>query len=41
VQVSQGNLTMNGQTYIDWNANPDINDDAYFWIAAELSLTII
>jgi hypothetical protein len=41
VQVAQGNLTMNGQTYLDWNANPDINDDAYLWIAAELSLTII
>lgn len=41
VIVSQGNLTMNGQTYIDWNANPDINDDAYSWIASQLSLTII
>lgn len=41
VQVSQGNLTLDGQAYIDWNANPDINDDAYLWIAAQLSLTII
>jgi len=40
-QVSQGNLTMNGQDYIDWNTNPDINDDAYTWIAAQLNLTII
>lgn len=40
-QVAQGNLTMNGQTYIDWNANPDINDDAYIWIAQQLNLTII
>ena len=41
VQVSQGNLTLDGQAYIDWNANPDINDDAYLWIATQLSLTII
>lgn len=40
-QVSQGNLTMNGQTYLDWNANPDINDDAYTWVAQQLNLTII
>lgn len=40
-QVSQGNLTMNGQDYINWNTNPDINADAYTWIAAQLNLTII
>ena len=40
-QLAQGNLTMSGQDYIDWNANPDINDDAYVWIAEQLGLTLI
>lgn len=39
--VGSANLSMNGQDYIDWNANPDINDAAYTWIADQLGLTII
>ena len=39
--VGSSNLTMSGQDYIDWNANPDINDAAYQWIADQLGLTII
>lgn len=39
--IVTGNLTMNGQSYIDWNANPDINNDAYNWIADQLGLTLI
>lgn len=39
--LQQGNLTMSAQSYIDWNANPDINDAAYIWIADQLGLTII
>ena len=39
--ISEGNLTMNQQDYIDWNTNPDINDAAYYWIAEQLGLTII
>lgn len=39
--VSAGNLTMAGQDYINWNANPDINNAAYQWIAEQLGLTII
>ena len=38
--LAQGNLGMSGQDYIDWNANPDINEDAYVWIAAQLGLTL-
>jgi hypothetical protein len=41
LQLAQGNLTIQGQDYIDWNANPDINDDAYQWIAQQLGLTLI
>ena len=40
-QIAQGNLGMSGQDYIDWNANPDINEDAYVWIAAQLGLTLV
>lgn len=40
-QLAIGNLTMDGQAYINWNAQPDINEDAYVWIAAQLGLTLI
>lgn len=39
--ITQGNLTMSGQDYIDWNNETDINDAAYIWIAQQLNLTII
>ena len=35
-QLSQGNLTMEGQDYADWTTN----DYAYNWVATELNLTI-
>jgi len=37
-QVAQGNLTMDGQEYQNWD---DSNDGAYTWGATQLSLTII
>ena len=37
-QVAQGNLSMTGQEYQNWD---DSNDGAYTWGAAQLSLTII
>jgi hypothetical protein len=37
-QVAQGNLTMDGQEYQNWD---DSNDSAYIWGADQLSLTII
>lgn len=37
-QVAQGNLTMDGQEYQNWD---DSNDAAYIWGANQLSLTII
>jgi hypothetical protein len=40
-EIASGNLTMEGQDYIDWNSNPDINEDAYIWIANKLGLTLI
>ena len=36
-QLSQGNLTMTGQDYNDWQTN----QYAWDWVASELNLTII
>ena len=36
-QLAQGNLTMQGQDYDDWQTN----DYAYNWVAAQLNLTIV
>lgn len=41
IQVAQGNLSMTGQEYIDWNEGPEINDEAYVWGASKLNLTLI
>lgn len=40
MQVAQGNLTMTGQEYIDWNQDPDINQAAFVWAAGKLNLTL-
>jgi len=36
-QLAQGNLTMQGQDYDDWQTN----DYAYNWVASQLNLTIV
>jgi len=41
VQAAQGNLTMTGQEYIDWNQDPDINEAAFVWAAGKLNLTLV
>jgi hypothetical protein len=42
-QVSQGNLTISGQDYIDWGDQPSmaINEWIYDWVAEQLNLVII
>jgi len=42
-QISQGNLTIDGQDYIDWGNQPAmaINEWIYNWVADKLNLTII
>lgn len=40
-QVAQGNLTMSGEDYQNWNTSEDANEDAYLWGANQLSLTIV
>jgi len=39
--LTNGNLTIAGESYIDWNDTSDINDYAYVWIADQLGLTLI
>lgn len=39
-QLAQGNLTMSGTDYDNWNATPDINDAAFVWAAGQLNLTL-
>jgi hypothetical protein len=42
VQVAQGNLTMTGQEYIDWDESTSgtINEAAFVWAAGKLNLTL-
>lgn len=40
-RVAEGNLTMDGQDYIDWGAATDINDEAFVWAAGKLNLTLV
>lgn len=42
IQVAQGNLTMNGQDYIDWDSSEagTINEAAFVWAAGKLNLTL-
>lgn len=39
--LAQGNITMDGQTYQDWDTASDINQYAWDWAANELNLTLI
>lgn len=43
VQVTQGNLTMTGQEYLDWDESSagTINEAAFVWAAGKLNLTLI
>ena len=42
VQVAQGNITMSGQDYIDWNSveGGTINEAAFVWGAGKLNLEL-
>jgi hypothetical protein len=39
-QLAQGNLTISGTDYDNWNTTPDINDAAFIWAAGQLNLTL-
>lgn len=38
--LAQGNITMFGEEYTNWNGDSDINAAAYEWAAGKLSLTL-
>lgn len=40
IDLSVGNLTMNGQEYQDWDSEPSANEFAYNWAASQLGLVI-
>jgi len=40
-QLAQGNLTLTGEDYQQWNTETDANAWAYSWIAEQLGLTLI
>jgi hypothetical protein len=39
--LEYGNISMDGEDYINWNNSTDINFAAYQWIADKLGVTII
>ena len=39
--VTDGNVTMSGQDYIDWDASPDINLAAYEYLCEQLNLILV
>lgn len=41
IQLSQGNLTIDGTEYDDWGNSGDINNEAYSIAASKLSLTLV
>jgi hypothetical protein len=40
VNLSEGNLTIGGQEYQNWDSNPSANEYAYNWAAQQLGITI-
>ena len=41
VVLTQGNLTIDGQDYQDWDASPSANQWAYEWAVSQLNLILI
>ncbi len=39
--IADGNVTMSGQDYIDWDASSDINYAAYQYICQQLNLILV
>jgi hypothetical protein len=39
--LSNGNVSMDGQDYIDWGSSADINQAAYVYVATKLNLSIV
>ena len=41
IQVSQGNITMSGEDYINYSTSTAANDYAYQWGATQLNITLV
>jgi len=41
VQIAEGNLTIDGQDYIDWGSSTDVNTDAYTICANKLNIQLL
>lgn len=41
VVLTNGNLTIDGQDYQDWDNDPSANDWIYTWAAGQLNLTLL
>ena len=41
ISLSDGNLIIDGQDYIDWGENEDINQAAFTWVAGQLNITLV
>lgn len=39
--LAQGNVSLTGETYVNWGESGDINNEAYNLVAAALNLVII
>jgi len=39
--LQNGNININGQDYLDWDASPSANEWAYNWAANQLNLVLI
>jgi len=40
IMLSQGNLTINGEEYQNWDSEPSANEYAYNWAADQLQIII-
>jgi hypothetical protein len=41
INLSQGNLVIDGEDYINWSTVPDINESAYIWATEKLNLVLV
>jgi hypothetical protein len=41
VVIYEGQIFISGQTYLDWGASGDSNEEAYFIAATQLNLSIL
>jgi len=41
IWLQDGNLTITGQDYQDWDADPSANEWIYNWSAGQLNITLI